>query len=61
MFYDNVYNMPDGPPPKEIIDSDDKLDKWIIAYNNKKRAERTGKRGKKSAKDHATVFNYDGD
>ena len=59
MFYDRVYNVPDGAPPQNIIDNDALLDKWIDDYNLKKKAERTGNPNKKrSAKDHKNVISF---
>lgn len=59
VFYDRVYNVPDGAPPQNIIDNDVLLDKWIDEYNLKKKAERTGKGKKvKSAKDHKHSISF---
>lgn len=59
MFYDKVYNLPDGAPSQDIINDDALLDDWISNYNMKKVAERTGATNrKKSATDHKAVISF---
>lgn len=57
-FYYRIYNIPDGAPPQETIDNDYLLDKWIVRYNQKKRAERTGKGRKNDPEDHPSVIKF---
>jgi len=61
MFYDRIYNIPDGAPSKEIIDNDAMLDQWIEKYNLRKKAERTGESksgAKKSAEQHKHIIRF---
>ena len=59
MFYDRLYNLPEGPPADRIIENDALLDNWIKEYNLEQKRKRTGDSGKpKSAKDHRSVISF---